>query len=142
MSNIRSYLTLALPFACGAATKYAFHRPPFGKSGVVLLGVGALHAGAGFFVPFATAVLTDTIAIKALEKTKLSYQTRKYIQDFYVPGTLVLGPLVYAVASKAILGRLKIPTSYKEALVAVAIANIAMWCAILLQPDKENSTES
>jgi len=137
MSNFGFFLTSALPFACGAATKYAFHRPHLGKSGVVLLGVGALHAGAGFFVPLATAMLTETIANKAFQFSPFSAQTNDYIFKFSVLGTLVLSPLVYAVASKAILGRLKIQTSYKEALVAVAIANIAMWCAILLQGKKK-----
>ena len=99
MSNIRSFLTLALPFACGAATKYAFHRPPFGKSGVVLLGAGALHTGAGFFVSLATVMLTATIVNKALKTANFLDRTNGNIRSFNLLGTLVLSPLVYAVAS-------------------------------------------
>jgi len=130
MSKIGPILTATLlPFACGAATKYAFHRPHLGTSGVVLLATGALHAGAGYLIPTAIAALTAMIVNKASEKKNLSESTFKSIQKFTVMGTFGLSTVVYAIASKAILGRLKIPTSYTEALATVLIANIATECA-------------
>jgi len=139
MSSVGLYLTGALvSFACGATTKYAFHRPPLGKSSVVLLVGGGLYVTAGVLINLATILLTAKTVKKALKKTKWDEETKASIGILYLLGTAGLNAVVCAVASKAILGRFNITTSYKEAVPTLLIANIATLFVLIRQNKKRS----
>lgn len=109
-----------LAAACGAAMKYAFHRPALDKAGITLLGKGALYASAGFITAYAICLLGGYVG-RVLDGDSRQNE----FQDIGALGGYALGSVIFAVTSKHFLDSVELPVSYKEAFATVALANFA-----------------